>query len=146
MVTKIYRLNKRYAAYFETKYCGVVVPMVFTLGMGSDPEQRAEFITTDRFTQDAVEHDPRFGKAFFLAETYGTPAAETPEEKPTEAKAVAKKSSKKKAVKATEIASEQKVFATMNDAIYYLEEELGLETTDENLEALMAANNVIVKA
>ena len=136
-MTKVYELLRRNAAYFETKFCGVVVPLSFTMGAGSDGESRAEMVVTDRFTQDAIEHDPRFGKQFVLAATYGEPDPVV--EEPKEPKAAPKK-------KASKVAkADGKVFATLNDAIYYLEEELGIDTDDKDINVLLKENNITVK-
>lgn len=141
MQTKIYRLTNKRAAYFQTKYCGVLVPMSFVMGVGTDPDLRAEMVVTDKFTQDAIENDPRFGKLFFLAETYGEPDVE---EAPVEVEKKGKKGIKK-AAKAEEPKDGAKVFKSINDAVYYLEEELGLDTTEDNLEQLMKDNNIVVE-
>ena len=146
MKTKVYELKRKKSAFFQTKYCGVVVDMPFTIGAGSGGEYRSELVVDDRFTQDAIEHDPRFGKEFFLASTFGEddpepeaePAEEEAEEKPVAKKKAAKKSTKKAA------AEEVKEFKTLNDAIYYLEEEKGIDTDVEDIDALLAANNIKV--
>lgn len=141
-MTKVYQLRRRYAAYFETLYCGVSVPLVFNASLGNSGENRAELTTSDRFTQDAIEHDPRFGREFFLVETFGEPEPEPqPEEQaPVEEqkKAPAKKTTKK-AAKAS------KEFANINDALYYLEEELGADTEGKDIEALLKENNIVIK-
>lgn len=147
-MTKIYELRRKTAAYFETEFYGITVPMEFTMGTGNGGEQRAEMIVTDKFTQDAVEADPRYGKEYVLSATYGDdgsmithqkedlediPVVE--EEPAPEPKKKARKPSKKE---------EGKTFSTLNDAVYYLEEELGIETNDNNINELLKKHNITI--
>lgn len=64
--------------------------------------------------------------------------------KPESKKTTGKKQTAKK--DAEQQNTDAKEFANVNDAVYYLEENLGLEVTDTNFETLCKENNIIVKA
>lgn len=133
MVTKIYELTRKRSAYFETKYCGIIVKMPFVDGRGSAGTERAEFVTSDRFTQDAVENDPRFGKEFFLAGSFG----EEEVAQPSAEEATPKKKNKK----AVKTAEDVETVLTINDAYdYFASVGRVVETKEQLLEAMKECN------
>lgn len=72
MAIKIYELTRMKTAFFITKYLEHTVELPFTSGRGNGNECRAEYVTGNKFIQDAIEHDARFGHDFVLTNTYKT--------------------------------------------------------------------------
>lgn len=134
MITKVYELTRLVSAYFTTKYMGIVVELPFNTGRGSSYENRSQFVTSDKFVQDAIENDPRFNKDFCLVsesddgndDVYAKKATETSSEK-TEQKA--KKNTTKKNVVAD--------VTSINDAYdFFADRGVVLNTIEELRDAI----------
>lgn len=70
---KVYEAVRQNAARLVTKYCGVCVELNFING-NLFRGRNAELSTNDKFIQDAIENDPRFGVSIRLAHTYAEPS------------------------------------------------------------------------
>ena len=70
---KIYEIKGKQTAQIVVKYFGVERKFLFE---GGDiiRANGATYATADRFEQDAIEHDFRFGKIIFIRATYMTEA------------------------------------------------------------------------
>lgn len=122
MSTKVYQLKSRERALFHSRFYGVEIDIDFM--HASSDENKGQFVTADRFIQDAVEADPRFNVEFELVQTVEEPKeeAENAPEQVSQSKAKPKK--EKKVV--------VKDVTTVNDAYdYFLSKGLVLNTLDE---------------
>lgn len=111
------------AMTLRINYLGITIQAAFKGGNGRD--KKARLVTSSVLAQDAIEHDPRFGKIITLVEKYSdTPAAK---QKAEEERQAPKRIPKVK---------------TVNDALLYFTR-LGANITGEsNLEDLMSQYNV----
>lgn len=70
---KVYEVSRFDGLQIAVKWLGQIVHVEFK---GGDARHRAKFMTDNLFVQDALEHDPRFGKLFILTQKYNdTPKA-----------------------------------------------------------------------
>lgn len=132
MITKVYQLKYKRRASFYTTYCGIGINLDFMHNVTDD--DRAQLIVTNKFVQDAIEHDSRFGTEFILVDTYGeeepkpeAPTSTTSEKKPT------KRAPKKVIVSDV---------TNINDAYDYFAAHGVVLTTLDELKAQIAKENV----
>lgn len=87
---KDYEFIGKQCAVLHLQYFGIDLKVEFTNG-NTARSKGAEYSTNDRFTQDAIEHDSRFGKTIFLRNKYLEPGEEVkaaPAQKQEQAKEV----------------------------------------------------------
>lgn len=72
---KEYEFIGKQCAVLRISYFGIDMKLEFTNG-NTARSKGAEYTTKDRFTQDAIEHDMRFGKTIFLRNKYLEPGEE----------------------------------------------------------------------
>ena len=122
-MVKVYELARYDAMTIRIAYLGQTLQVAFKGGNSHD--KKARFSTANIFAQDAIEHDPRFGRLISLVDKYDdTPVA-----------AAEAKEEREKAKKITKV-------KTVNDALLFFTK-LGANVTSEsNLEDLMTQYNV----
>jgi hypothetical protein len=122
-MVKVYELTRFDAMTLRVPYLGQTVMANFK--GGDRIRSRAKLVTSDRFIQDALEHDPRYGVLFTCVKKYEDTPAQV-------AKAAADKAKPRKITKVK----------TINDALLYFTQ-LGASVTGENdLKDLMEQYNV----
>lgn len=67
--TKVYTLKRFGSAALTTEYMGQEIRLEFSYGHGAIGCNRGTLIVNDKFTQDAIEHDSRFGSLITLTKT-----------------------------------------------------------------------------
>lgn len=72
---KEYEFIGKQCAVLRISYFGIDMKLEFTNG-NTARSKGAEYTTKDRFTQDAIEHDMRFGKTIVLKNCYPDPNEE----------------------------------------------------------------------
>lgn len=70
---KVYEAIKQNSARLCTTYCGILVELNFVNG-NQILGRNAELHTNNKFVQDAIEHDRRFGLTLRLKRTYAEPS------------------------------------------------------------------------
>lgn len=68
--TKVYELTSLADGLFYTVYCGFRLTLRFTCGFNASGRNKGQLVTSDRFKQDAIEKDERFGKTWRLAKVF----------------------------------------------------------------------------
>lgn len=137
---KVYEAIKQNSARLCTTYCGILLELNFVNG-NQILGRNAELMTNNRFVQDAIEHDKRFGLSIRLKRTYPEPSDKAAKPLARAAKTVQKKSTEKAeedVKKAEEVAS----VTNTNDAIAYFLERGESPEGDLDIEALKKKYNV----
>jgi len=131
------------SAVLSTRYCGETIDFEFKNGISSLNGQRATFTTNDRFVQDAIERDPRFGSMFVLSQVIKDEEEVAKEaaalEAPVETQSDQPKKSRKKKDDGTTQVPE---VVTINDAYDYFAAKGIVIDDDEQLEQTMRELNV----
>lgn len=122
-MVKVYELSRYDAMTVRINYLGQTI--IANFKGGNRLTTRAKLTTADAFIQDAIEHDPRYGKLFVLTQKYDN----TPE---AAAKARVEKSEAKKITKVK----------TVNDALLFFTKMGANVTVDSDLSKLMEQYNV----
>lgn len=157
---KIYELIKQNSGRLVFNYCGVTLNVNFENG-NTVKKVNASFRTNNRFFQDAIEKDNRFGVSIRLAKSFLEPSdaqqttadAETSAPAPAEADPVVEKktttkSTKKKSTKESTPAEEEKqaiAFDTVNDFMQFLEDAGETLENPDDLEAYKKKYNATIK-
>lgn len=134
MVTKVYQLRFKRRAVFYTTYFGVGITLDFMHSTSDD--DHGQLATSDKFVQDAIEHDVRFGSEFFLLDTLGKD--DVPEEDNVETTSTNNKKPKKNAPKKVVVSD----VTNINDAYDYFAAHGVVLTTLDELKAQIAKENV----
>lgn len=135
MITKVYQLKYKRRASFYTTYCGIGINLDFMHNVTDD--DRAQLIVTNKFVQDAIEHDSRFGTEFTLVDTYGEEEPKT-EEITSTASTTSEKKPTKRAPKKVIVSD----VTNINDAYDYFAAHGVVLTTLDELKAQIAKENV----
>ena len=157
---KDYEFVGKQCAVLHLKYFGIDVKVEFTNG-NTARQRGAEFSTNDRFVQDAIEHDSRFGSVIKLRGAYPEASDKKPE--PTDKAAVDEKAKGGKTAKGCKLAaykssntgtadsgndddgsSAQAVESckNMNDVVKFFTDKGEKPEGDEDIKALMEKYNV----
>lgn len=122
-MVKVYEMSRFDAMTIRVNYLGQTI--VANFKGGNRLTTRAKLTTADVFVQDALEHDPRYGKLFVLTQKYeNTPEAAV--------KAAVEREKPKKIVKVK----------TVNDALLFFTKMGANVTSDSDLNQLMEQYNV----
>lgn len=78
---KVYEIKGKDSCRVKVVYCGASVVVDFTNGAVIHG-RNARYITDNKFVQDAIESDPRFGSLIICAEVYGAPEVKAKESAP----------------------------------------------------------------
>lgn len=132
---KVYEAIKQNSALLCTTYCGILLKLNFVNG-NQILGRNAELRTNNRFVQDAIEHDPRFGLAIRLKRSYPEPS-DKQEVKP--AKPV---KGSVQAVSDQPTVEEVKSVKTLNDALTYFLSRGESPDDEPDIEALKKKYNV----
>ena len=149
--TKVYELTSMADGLFYTVYCGFRLTLRFTCGFNASGRNKGQLVTSDRFKQDAIEKDERFGKTWRLVKETKPKAQEVVKEVAEEVKEpeapVVRNSGlplRKKAEPKKKDVKEPKVSRTIvetvtnrNDAAEWFAEKGSEFTTDAELQELM---------
>lgn len=135
---KIYELIKQNAARLVFSYCGVKINADFGNG-NTFINRNAQFTTNNRFFQDAIENDSRFGVSIKLAKSIKEDSDEektVPEEKKEDVPTKKAGSKKTKNIQ----------FESVNDFMEFLTSE-GDEMSDPSeLDSYLKKYNATIKA
>lgn len=121
-MTKIYELAGKDRCQIFTVYCGIRIPVEFRGVVGGNG--RSQYKTSDRFVQDALEHDFRFGTLYKLIATFD------------ETKVVSAKAAEIEAEEPRRLKNINSV-KSLNDALVYFSRKGELAETDEDVKTLM---------
>lgn len=150
--TKLYELIGMTSGRFATTYCGIRVLLKFDQGFSSNGLQVGQLITNNKFIQDAIENDARFGKRWRLKQVFERPKEEPKKEEEVveEVQPVVKRNSlpkreqkpkaepKKKEVKETKVSRTiVETVTNRNDAAEWFAEKGSVFTNDAELQELM---------
>lgn len=149
--TKLYELIGMSSGRFETKYYGIRLTLKFEQGFSSTGIQVGQLITNDKFLQDAIEHDVRYGRRWRLKQVFERPKEEPKQEEVVEEQqpvvkrtTLPKREQKPKAEPKKKEESKAKVSRTIvetvtnrNDAAEWFAEKGSVFTTDAELQELM---------
>jgi len=119
-MVKVYEAMRFDTLQIRLNFLGQALSVTFD---GADARRKASFTTSNRFVQDALEHDPRFGSLYVLARKYA-------EENTEKAEAAAKAPRKIAKVK------------TVNDALRFFTEAGYSPQGEEDLSSLCEKANV----
>ena len=149
--TKLYELIGMASGRFATTYCGVRVLLKFDQGFSSNGLQVGQLITNNKFIQDAIENDARFGRRWRLKQVFERPKEEPKQEEVVEEQqpvvkrtTLPKREQKPKAEPKKKEENKTKVSRTIvetvtnrNDAAEWFAEKGSVFTTDAELQELM---------
>lgn len=121
-MTKIYELAGKDRCQIFTVYCGIRVNVEFRGVVGGTG--RSQYKTSDRFVQDALEHDFRFGSLYKLIHSFD-------ETKVEEVKKAAEEAEEPRRLKNINSVK------SLNDALVYFGRKGELAETDEDVKTLM---------
>jgi hypothetical protein len=147
---KDYEFVGKQCAVLHLKYFGIDVKVEFTNG-NTARQRGAEFSTNDRFVQDAIEHDSRFGSVIKLRGAFPEASDKKPE--PTDKAAKEEKTKGGKSGKGGKASnsgndddgsSAQAVESckNMNDIVKFFADKGEKPEGDEDIKALMEKYNV----
>lgn len=149
---KIYEAVRQNRARLVFNYCNCNIPVEFING-NTTLGRNAQFRTNNRFVQDAIEKDARFGKSITLKGSIREEGDVTPQGKSTakpakpgktSGKASAAQASKKEQAENTE----NKVFKNEADALYYLEQNFDVDVAGlegDKLKAVLKAHDIVIE-
>lgn len=150
---KDYEYIGKQSAVLHITYFGIDLKVEFTNG-NTARSKGAEFSTNDRFTQDAIEHDSRFGSVIRLRGIFPEPSDNKPKNTKDE-KGKGGKSGKSTAAKDTndkvgengggERSPQAEVVEScknMNDVVKFFTEKGEKPEGDDDIKALMEKYNV----
>lgn len=125
-MTKIYEIKGKDRCQINVNYCGVKIVAEFKQVSGG--LRRSQLKTTDRFVQDALEHDPRFGSLYTCVQSFD-------DEELTREQIVEEEHRSAPAKRVYTV-------KTVNDAISYFSKKGELPTDDKSVKALMEQYNI----
>lgn len=142
---KVYEAVRQNAARLVTNYCGVCVELNFING-NLFRGKNAELTTNDKFIQDAIEQDPRFGVSIRLAHTYEEPSDTIKDsaKKDNPTKKLTKAEKEKKYGKPVEPDTAKDITGVtdINGVIAFFEEKGESVSSRDDIEALKEKYNV----
>lgn len=140
---KVYEAVRQNAARLVTNYCGVCVELNFING-NLFRGKNAELTTNDKFIQDAIEQDPRFGVSIRLAHTYDEPSDTMKDaaKKDNPPKKLAKAEKEKKRTVEADTAKDIEGVTDINGVIAFFEEKGESVSSRDDIDALKEKYNV----
>ena len=134
MSLKVYEMIGRDACKIRTVYCGVPINMEFKGGSFAN-KRNASLSTSNKFVQDAIESDPRFGTLIRLTHEDGQKVTAKPS---ATAQAKSPRVTRPSSKKTASVESVRNV----NDAIDYFASKGEKVTGEDMIEALKEKYNV----
>jgi len=125
-MTKIYEIQGKDRCRINLNYCGVKIVAEFKTVSGG--QLRSRIVTRDRFIQDALEHDIRYGKLFVCTQSFDDEAM-------TKEEQVQKEENRDTSKKIASVKS-------LNDALVWFSKKGETPASDEEVKTLMEKYNV----
>lgn len=125
-MTKVYEIKGKDRCQIVVRYCGAKITAEFKQVAGGS--RRSQLVTSDRFVQDALEHDARFGGLFTCVKRFDEAD-------------VAKAADAGEDIRSTPPKMVNTV-RNLNDAISWFAKKGEMPTSDEDVKALMDKYNV----
>lgn len=149
---KIYEAVRQNRARLVFNYCNCNIPVEFING-NTTLGRNAQFRTNNRFVQDAIEKDARFGKSIKLKGSIREEGDVTAQSKPANSGKSGKSSGKKSSAPQSDKKeqgenAENKVFKNEADALYYLEQNFDIDVAGlegDKLKAVLKAHDIVIE-
>lgn len=125
-MTKIYEIQGKDRCRINLNYCGVKLIVDFKQVAGG--QSRSRIVARDRFVQDALEHDVRYGSLYTCVQSFE-------ENELTKEERVQEEHATSRAKKVTTVKS-------LNDALVWFSKKGETPTSDEEVRQLMTKYNV----